>query len=663
MSDRVSTKPPSPYLGTEQAMNAYHEGMNTPLEKGKSDRPRHSRNNSAAQDTSNQRSSGIFRFGKAIVSAFNPVTSWFKGQQDGSSHNAVGKKWEEPVKIEEAYAKLKKSGYKGTRSTIHVDRLQRGEEHQTIIFDMPGQNAQGRGDTSDAEKTPKAQKRYGRIFDTTEAVQSTTSLSSRDRSTSRDTSENESASKPSFHTRRPSMQNLHKVASYLQLPSSKHRSCVSSDVEQDVPPSREVMALQTEAQKFIKQDVRKQKKLSKQVSDLEVKLERARKELEAVTGGAPPVPEHTSKLPEQDSIFRGRKPFVPGALPSLLSESVLNQQASWLEDADDDDAQSSVPSVQYLGQGTRVSTSGAVPPFTMATPKSAANHVHLQDKAKAESPESTGPTPPAKDPPKPATPRKVTKKRKSRTTDEGNSKDTDYRPSSQAPSSIFSDEDDLSDSSPEPAKPTPKKAHQPSKLQKMNLADSPGSAQKKGSITPKKNLNSIYAAGSASRIKSTTDLPSTALRTDDKPRRGRPPKISRSLLPQAKPSSKAAQSAPKTNKSRRTVSPYPFSSPTKTTESGTESSPITIVPGMDIENGDGEKVPPIPPIPKELSASNPRSKKIMFDSENVNKTLKAPKTSAEGKTAQEKMHEKGKMSIADGETKGRGTFEWPDDVF
>jgi hypothetical protein len=53
----------------------------------------------------------------------------------------------------------------------------------------------------------------------------------------------------------------------------------------------------------------------------------------------------------------------------------------------------------------------------------------------------------------------------------------------------------------------------------------------------------------------------------------------------------------------------------------------------------------------------------MFDSENVNKTLKAPKTSAESKTAQEKMHEKGKMSIADAETKGRGTFEWPDDVF
>jgi hypothetical protein len=661
MNDKVSVKPSSPYLRNEQAMEEYHNNAGG-----------HQRSKSATQDQSDShRASGIFRFGKAIVSAFNPVTSWFKGQQDPSAHQTNAKK-EEQAKIKEAYAKLKKSGYKGTRSTIHVDQVDRRDGEKVSILDMATQDKE---EMSDADKTPMAHKRYGWIFDSSEAFLSTTSLDTRGRSSSRDVSENESSSRRSFHNRRPSLQNLHKAASHLPLPQSKRRSVspATFEVEQGASSNREVAALQQDALQYLsKEDLRKRKKLSKQVSDLESKLARARHELEAVTGrgGVYLEVDHVADL-------RARRPFIPGALPSLPSERSLNKQSEDIQDSEDTKSgyESALSQIQQ-----RPTTSGASQSTSSATPKPKVKRVTFEPRADSESP---GPTPPAKDSPKrtyraakakKAEPKKVTKKRKAHFStddedykndknDKNDDKDGDYMPSSQAGSGNEDDEDgELFASS--HGRPS-KKVHKSSKLQKLSSADSPGSAEKKGRIWPKENLTQIYSAANAARNKSTTDLTSMAgsKEYNTAKRRGRP--SAGSKVPTKAPLiPKNDQTSPNNQKnkpSRRSISPYPFSSLTKKSQAEEKDHAITVIPGADTDDGHGEKAPPVPPIPKDYAAAAPNPM-ALSGQEKGGRSIAAPrKLTFEGttKTAAEKMQVKGKMSIAD----NAEPFEWPDDVF
>ncbi len=284
--------------------------------------------------------------------------------------------------------------------------------------------------------------------------------------------------------------------------------------------------------------------------------------------------------------------------------------------------------------------------------------VKIQQEPKPESP---GPTPPNKDTPKSQPPKKVTKKRKVHyNTDDDDNKDDDYRPSSHATSSgEFEEDDELSASS--TGLPQKKRVYKPSKLQKVSMADSPRSA-KKGRIWPKEN-NSLYTSGNQARNMSTTDLPSSIRSDEDAAPNSslrRPASSSAKQGSKAPLGSKRVQTSPK---SRRSISPYPYSSPErpKKHDATSHDGPFTAIPGA--ETKDGGKVPPIPAIPKALVENSLKSKDPRFDSENLLKTRSGQrKIVVEGtKTAQEKMHAKGKMSIT--ETKNTEKFEWPDDVF
>ena len=76
-----------------------------------------------------------------------------------------------------------------------------------------------------------------------------------------------------------------------------------------------------------KSDLRKQHKLSKRVSDLEAKLEQARKELGDAIGEASPMPTLTGKYerftPIGSITVNKRPKFIPGNLPTLPSERIL----------------------------------------------------------------------------------------------------------------------------------------------------------------------------------------------------------------------------------------------------------------------------------------------------------------------------------------------------
>ena len=116
-----------------------------------------------------------------------------------------------------------------------------------------------------------------------------------------------------FH--KPSLEGLKRVKSQIHLPSIKRHaedtaSAPSNEINDASGPGlrREVS----------KKDIAKQFKLSKKVSDLENKLEVARRELELSIQEAPPVPDLPARI--------GRKRFVPGALASLPSERLLTPQ-------------------------------------------------------------------------------------------------------------------------------------------------------------------------------------------------------------------------------------------------------------------------------------------------------------------------------------------------
>jgi hypothetical protein len=101
-------------------------------------------------------------------------------------------------------------------------------------------------------------------------------------------------------------------ATALSIPSATRCDVVASvrNSEDSQPPVRKQQS---------RKDLARQAKLLKKVSNLEDKLERARRELRELAGGEEPAV--LTRGP--DTLLHGR-PFVPRALPSLPSERLLN---------------------------------------------------------------------------------------------------------------------------------------------------------------------------------------------------------------------------------------------------------------------------------------------------------------------------------------------------
>lgn len=311
MNDKVSQRPPAIFTGDEDAMERYvrsqagdEEQVDVSYDPG----------------IDSNRHSGMYRFGKAIASTFNPSSIW-------QGINGIWKEKEKDTKTSpekqilqgrqakaaEAYAELKKSGYKGTQTGI----VRRRSEDIPIVrpedIGSP-QNQPFRDSGIDVES-------YRSSSDRKDSNQSSISVDTLKVPQTR-TSKGRSPSplsetgsrKSSLHFRKPSLQSLKKAKSHIHLPSTREEPAVSPPV----PPletkdiSNATSTLPRLRKEPSRKDIAKQCKLSKKVSDLENKLEIARRELELSMSNAPPVPEVPS--------YVGRKPFVPGALPSLPSE-------------------------------------------------------------------------------------------------------------------------------------------------------------------------------------------------------------------------------------------------------------------------------------------------------------------------------------------------------
>lgn len=372
MNDRVSNIPPGAYIGEEDAMEEYVAMSNT-------EQSRHTKKLSidgveadldAGVDSS--KISGMSRFGRAIANALvKPVTAWqkFGGARETKEQTANAEKnamQARQLKAEKEYAELKRNGVLGTKAPSDVSTplpvatmtyKQIADEARPVPHRDSGIDVDGYCSSSDQKRNsegslidvgvmpPPAVRdnvRAERFVSQIGSESSTGSLSQAsslgfkpppvpdsDRfavTASRETSPRKS----SLHFRKPSLQTIKKVKSQIQLPTNKQytEAAVSPSRDFDAPKAANEGERSPRKQPS-KRDIAKQQRLSKKVSDLEVQLEIARRNLKLSI--------HKDFVDSNGSPQKGvsavysqnvQKPFYPDALPSLPSERLLNEHIS-----------------------------------------------------------------------------------------------------------------------------------------------------------------------------------------------------------------------------------------------------------------------------------------------------------------------------------------------
>lgn len=265
MSDSISRKPPSIFTG----------------DKGKG---------GAGGGNGKGRNSGIFRFGKAIAAAFNPFGIW-GGSGSGSGSGSGGQDDGRGITKEDAeraYEELKKAGFKGTQKGSYTQQQQQQQQRNSV-------------DSCAADQTWRAvqEKMAGRH-------------SSHDSSGS---SQSIATPRRDSGMFRSSWQDLRRAKSTLGIPYSRRHDSQGSSASA-VSEGGEVRRQRS------KKEMQKQAKLIKKVSNLEEKLGKARKELRELEGDDDE--EQQPKTLCLESTYPRK--FVPGALPTLPSERLLDRQ-------------------------------------------------------------------------------------------------------------------------------------------------------------------------------------------------------------------------------------------------------------------------------------------------------------------------------------------------
>ncbi|KAL8916582.1 MAG: hypothetical protein Q9208_008422 [Pyrenodesmia sp. 3 TL-2023] len=338
MNDRTSAKPPSIYIREEDAMERYHQPASTPRLDSSGSTDLQDDKDYCGAGIETTKPSGMYRFGKALASAFNPVNVWqgINGIWKDKEQQPVPEKsllQARKAKAEKAYAELKQSGFKGTHP-FSTRAANNGYTHLANPSSQSGTTDPSLRHSIESTNRPctPAILKHGRPTPASsgEFLIPPTTTEPRPPPPS-PASQEKHGRKISMELRRPSFQSIKRVKSSIQLPSTKRKlpEALISPGEDAVPEQNNARQLKRQPSK---KEIAKQRKLSKQVSDLEGKLAVARRELQLCSSEMAEVP----KIPAS-----GRKPFRPGALPSVLSESNMKSTESTTQEDSDSDRQPS----------------------------------------------------------------------------------------------------------------------------------------------------------------------------------------------------------------------------------------------------------------------------------------------------------------------------------
>ncbi|EPS25717.1 hypothetical protein PDE_00651 [Penicillium oxalicum 114-2] len=283
MSDSISEEPPSIFV-----------------QEAKPTGPRH-------------RPSGIFRFGKAIASAFNPFGAW-------SRPNPPPPK-DALTRAEEAYAELKRAGYQGTNK---------------------GSYLQSQASRASSAATTRCAVDPNHADQTWHALSSKFNCGADGSVVTGHASDRDEFPTPSRSTSKSSKRSSFQELRSIGIPFVRYHDPSSATSVYQERTSEESVDNTTGLRKQrSRKEISRQTKLLKKVSNLEDKLERARRELRQLSGNEERIP---STTPDQKSASFDMDPasyprrFVPGALPTLPSERLLDQHAT---DVDHPDARPS----------------------------------------------------------------------------------------------------------------------------------------------------------------------------------------------------------------------------------------------------------------------------------------------------------------------------------
>lgn len=319
MSDSISEKPPSVFIrdlgrGDGRSSSSSSSAISTT-------------NHNITSSGQQQRQSGIFRFGRTLVSAFNPfgglrgnVSEIWKGLPDTNNNSSNNKAQKDLLmsQAEKAYAELKKSGYKGTVKGSYIQQSQSQSGHTNMNMDIPDQTwkviqekmdynnnnsnkASGRHERQNPAVLSRLQQQTeSRLMDRKEATVTVTAIP---------------IPVPTFShlelgtSLRSSFQDLRRAKSSI-IPSIKRQDTPATDIKQPSTATEDLENAATQVRKQkSRKDLLRQAKLLKQVSNLEDKLEKAKRELRELAHD------------DDDGIPRScTRKFVPGCLPSLSTE-------------------------------------------------------------------------------------------------------------------------------------------------------------------------------------------------------------------------------------------------------------------------------------------------------------------------------------------------------
>ncbi|KAM3077416.1 hypothetical protein ACMFMG_006761 [Clarireedia jacksonii] len=332
MNDKVSQLPPKTYLYGEEDLrerydeyngfsgNAQSRIRNMAKPKGFLLNSNVSMvESSVAGGSDVSQKSSIFRFGSKIAASMKP-SNWkiFSKQpkipEETPQQKAVRERQE---KAERMYHELKNNGYFREGAIIHPNYKPPMDQAPRLKHDS---GVELNDQYHSRQSTPTEDKRQGRLYvETTEIYV--------DSPASKFSQPVDGASTPRrtpFPLKTPSMTALKKAPSKDNLPLSE-------------PSFRAVRKIPS------RKEFQKQQKLVKRVSDLELKLDNARRQL-SETLGDPYVEEDSYLSTKYQSMNHtpppsrgGRSRFVPGALATLPSERLLSGYLKPELDSDGDE--------------------------------------------------------------------------------------------------------------------------------------------------------------------------------------------------------------------------------------------------------------------------------------------------------------------------------------
>lgn len=308
LNDKPSKQPPEAFIGAEDAMEYYCAGQGEGL--GRDDR--HDPGSHLS------RPSPVFRFGrfgKAVATVWQGI--WKEKDPPAiPSKDAVLD--ERKANAEDAYALLKRNGFKGMQQ-FSTQREAQGLTGRKCLECYDSHANFFRDSRIGIDESQRPSPQTLRMEKPLERLNPPANTASK-RSASPMPTKNPSHRSSSLHLRTPSFQTLKKAKSQIHMPSIKRPAELAPPLHASGSHVNDELATQGLRRQPSKKDLAKYQRLSKKVSDLESKLDIARRELKKSLQDVPPVPDVPAHVT--------RKPFTPGALASLPSERLLTPQTS-----------------------------------------------------------------------------------------------------------------------------------------------------------------------------------------------------------------------------------------------------------------------------------------------------------------------------------------------